>query len=370
MQQHMKVVCQNKDVTFMLTDQKPEELKRRMLPKPNNHWATWGLMSEVTMKVGAHGWGQVDKTMGKYHLRWRKAVAEAISHAKGSGWKGQNRQKLDSGLLCSCCTQSRKKKFSTHAATQNSFSTCTMILFTSRQNGRITALFVFLCFCFWNRSLTNGRALNDKLSALSNNYTATGSDHRSASSAVGLPANRWQAVKTVSCLCVFFFLSPPWPTSVVPTSSTSFICQWWRRCWARPFASRRVPRSRLDRTAFRQLPARLTNDSHTGAGFQQAALRLASELQPVTRKRHVQHLVWDAAILCRWPVSCSRFQSFNCWMTIFFCLFSRYKYFARLEVTLSSMLQLLLCNSHVWNGIFWDFKCFPKCVGFLCTFIS
>lgn len=79
--------------------------------------------------------------------------------------------------------------------------------------------------------------------------------------------------------------------------------------------------------ALRQLPARLTNDSHTGAVFQQAAPRLASELQPVTRKRHVQHFVWDAAILCRWPVSCSRFQSFNGYfkwlapMTIFFCLF-------------------------------------------------
>lgn len=57
-------------------------------------------MSEVTMKVGAHGWVQVDKAVGKYCLGWRKAVAEAISHAKGSGWKGQNRQKLDSGLSC------------------------------------------------------------------------------------------------------------------------------------------------------------------------------------------------------------------------------------------------------------------------------
>lgn len=53
-----------------------------------------------------------------------------------------------------------------------------------------------------DQSRTNGRALNGKLSALPNNYTGRGSGRRSASAAASLPANRWQDVKTVSCLCV------------------------------------------------------------------------------------------------------------------------------------------------------------------------
>lgn len=126
---------------------------------------------------------------------------------------------------------------------------------TKRQ---ITALFILSLLFFWKTITlvdlwhTGGRALKDKLRALLNNYTRKGSDRRSAFATAGLPVAG--SASRLSAVCVFFL-------SLLAHEHRSHI----QRIIYLPViaflgpavCSRRVPWSHLDRTSFRQLPARL-----------------------------------------------------------------------------------------------------------------
>lgn len=151
---------------------------------------------------------------------------------------------------------------------------------------------------------TDGRALKDKLRALPNNYTRKGSDRQSASAVAGLPVAG--SASRLSAVYVFFSLLAGPRTSVshpvhhlsasrsAPAGSCSHV-----------WTGHRSGNFPLGSPTVFTLARFLKGTLHT------AALRLASEVPLVIRNRHVQHFVWDAAILCTLPGSFSHFYPLN-----------------------------------------------------------
>lgn len=76
--------------------------------------------------------------------------------------------------------------------------------------------------------------------------------------------------------------------------------------------SRRLLQSCLDRTSFPLgSPTVFTLARFPKGTLRTATLRLASEVPLVIRNRHVQHFVWDTAILCTLSLSVSHFYPLN-----------------------------------------------------------